>query len=83
MASLTGTSKEMEEQARKLTDAELGELAWMNDGPPALKARGEIARRQADAGKVTLRWARIAGWAGIIAVVLAVVAIVVTLRTSK
>lgn len=73
--TLVGTSKEMEEQARKLSDSELAELAWMNDSPQALKARGEIARRAADDGKSTLRWAKIAGWAGIIAAVLAVVGV--------
>lgn len=76
MATLAGTSKEMEVQARKLTDAELAEIAWMNDSPQALKARGEIARRAAEDGKSTLRWAKIAGWTGLIAVVLGVVGIV-------
>ncbi|NKL87328.1 hypothetical protein [Rhizobium leguminosarum] len=76
MTTLTGSSTEMVEQARKLTDAELTELAWMNDSPQALKARGELARRAAESGRITLRWARIAGWAGIVAVMLAVVAVV-------
>jgi hypothetical protein len=65
----------MEEQAKALSDAELNEIAWMNDSPQALKARGEIARRTAAGEAATLRWARIAGWASIIAVILAVVAI--------
>ncbi|MDC7743409.1 hypothetical protein [Rhizobium binxianense] len=81
MTTLTGSSTEMEEQARKLTDAELTELAWMNDSPQALKARGEIARRAAESGRTTLRWARIAGWAGIVAAVFAVVAIILQVFT--
>lgn len=83
MATLTGTSKEMEEQARKLTDAGLAELAYMNDSPQAFKARGEIARRAALSGQETLCWAKIAGWAGIIAVILAVVAIVAPFLVAK
>lgn len=83
MATLTGTSKEMEEQASKLTDAELAELAYMNDSPQALKARGEIARRAALSGQETLCWAKIAGWAGIIAIILAVVAIVAPFLMAK
>ncbi|WP_141690299.1 MULTISPECIES: hypothetical protein [unclassified Ensifer] len=65
----------MEEQARKLSDAELAEIAWMNDSPEALKARGEIARRAAEGGQSTLRWAKIAGWAGIVAIVLTLISL--------
>jgi hypothetical protein len=39
MATLTGSSSEMEAQARKLSDAELTEIAYRNDTAPALKAR--------------------------------------------
>ncbi|MBX5212336.1 hypothetical protein [Rhizobium sp. NZLR11] len=80
--TLTGSSKEMEEQARMLSDSELAELAWMNDSPQALKARGEIARRTTESGKIMLLWAKIAAWAGIIAAMLALVAIGVTVMMA-
>ena len=83
MTTLTGSSKEMEDQARRLSDAELAELAWMNDSPQALKARGEIARRSSEAGRVTIWWAKVAAWSGILAAVLAVIAIIVTIITAK
>ncbi len=83
MATLTGNSQQMEEQAKALSDAELAEIAWMNDSPQALKARGEIARRAKNAGAVTLRWAKIAGWASIVAVVLAVIAIIMQFTMGR
>jgi hypothetical protein len=83
MARLTGSSTEMEEQALKLTDAELAELAWMNDSPQALKARGEIARRSKESANDTLKWAKIAALAGIFAIFLAVISIIIQVVTSK
>ncbi|MBN9983608.1 hypothetical protein HFO68_19250 [Rhizobium laguerreae] len=80
MVTLTGTSKEMEEQARKLTDAELTELAWVNDYPQALKARAELARRNDATAKNMLWWAKVAAWSGIVAVVLTGVGIAIALR---
>ncbi|MFF0949366.1 hypothetical protein ACFYE9_17340 [Rhizobium leguminosarum] len=82
MAILTGNSKEMEEQARNLSDGELTELAFMNDSPQALKARGELARRSVESGKAMLCWAKVAAWAGIVAAVLAAVAIIITIVTA-
>ncbi len=83
MVTLTGSSSQMEEQAKKLSDSELAELAFMNDGPVALKARGEIARRNSETGVKVLRWARIAGWCGIAGLILSVVAIVATILTAS
>ncbi|MBX5240956.1 hypothetical protein [Rhizobium sp. NLR22b] len=77
---LNGTSEEMEQQARKLTDAQLAELAGMNDSPVALKARGEIARRNSETGKATLFWAKVAAWVGILAVVLSVIGLIISWR---
>jgi len=84
MATLHGTSTEMEEQAKKLSDAELTEIAYLNDTPPSLKARGELARRGAEAAALNTRissdalwWARAAGIASVIGILISVVAIAV------
>ncbi|WP_106797214.1 hypothetical protein [Rhizobium sp. H4] len=83
MATLTGTSKQMEDQARELTDSELAEIAYMNDSPQALKARGEIARRAKRDSDRMLCWAKIAGVFSIIAVVLAVLTAIIPWMTSR
>lgn len=77
---LTGSSKEMETQAQKMTDAQLTEIAWMNDAPAALKARAELARRTEKTGKETLCWARVAGAAALIGIVIALAALVLQVR---
>ena len=45
MASLNGTSKEMEAQARRMKRSILVEIANRNDSPQAMKARAELDRR--------------------------------------
>ena len=46
------------------------------------KARSELAQQHATI-RATLRWARIAGWAGIVGAVAAIVGIVVTIWLAK
>lgn len=72
----------MEAQATKLTEAELTEIAAMNDLAPALKARGELARRAGISGAESLAvardslwWAKFAGYGSVIAVVISVIAL--------
>jgi hypothetical protein len=45
MAKLQGTSSEMHAQARKLSDAELIEIAHLDEATLALIARAELQRR--------------------------------------
>lgn len=82
---MSGSSLEMEEQARQLSDAELTEIAYLNDTPPALKARAELARRvsllneemRTNSGNAVY-WARVAGYAASIACVIGVIAIIIS-----
>jgi hypothetical protein len=73
MAKLTGSSSEMEEQARKLSDEELTEIAYLNDTAPALKARAELQRRNSEFNEKTLFWARLAGAAAVGALVVTII----------
>jgi hypothetical protein len=74
MAKLTGSPSEMDEQARKLSDEELTEIAYLNDTPPAFKARAELQRRNTEFNTRTLFWARLAGAAAVAALVMTVIA---------
>ena len=73
MAKLTGSSVEMEEQARNLSDEELTEIAYLNDTPPAFKARAELQRRNTEFNTQTLFWARLAGIAALAALVMTII----------
>ena len=73
MAKLTGSSAEMEEQARNLSDEELTEIAYLNDTPPAFKARAELQRRNTEFNTQTLFWARLAGIAALAALVMTII----------
>jgi hypothetical protein len=73
MAKLTGSSVEMEEQARNLSNEELTEIAYLNDTPPAFKARAELQRRNTEFNTQTLFWARLAGIAALAALVMTII----------
>ena len=73
MAKLIGSSSEMEEQARKLSDEELAEIACLNDTPPVFKARAELQRRNSEFNARTLFWARLAGVAAVAALVMTII----------
>ena len=67
------SSKDKEADARKRTVQELTEIASGN-GPDALKARAELARRQEEQGKSTHCWAVAATITGVVAIVIALLA---------
>jgi len=71
--TLSGTSKDMEDQARAMSDEQLTEIAYSNVLAPSLKARAELSRRQSVSGGKTLFWARFAGWTGLAALILALI----------
>jgi hypothetical protein len=72
MAKLTGSTSEMEEQARKLSN-QLTEFAYLNDTPPAFKARAELQRRNSEFNARALFWARLAGVAAVAALVMTII----------
>ena len=72
MAKLIGSSSEMEEQARKLSDEELA-IACLNDTPPVFKARAELQRRNSEFNARTLFWARLAGVAAVAALIMTII----------
>jgi hypothetical protein len=73
MAKLTGSSAEMEEQARKLSDEESTEIAYLNDTPPAFEARAELQRRNSEFNSRSRFWARLAGIAALAALVMTII----------
>ena len=72
MAKLDGTSAEMEEQARALTEAQLTEIADGNDVVAARKAKAELARR---AGTFNQRTLIIA----VVSLIVSVIALIVSI----
>ncbi|MBB6414244.1 hypothetical protein [Mesorhizobium sangaii] len=69
MATLTGSSADMELQAKRLTEGELVEISSLNDLAPALKARAELQRRSSEYNAKILFWARGAVVVAVIAIV--------------
>ena len=57
----------------KLSDEELIEIAYLNDTPPAFKARAELQRRNSEFNARTLFWARLAGVAAVAALVMTII----------
>ncbi|RWI22036.1 hypothetical protein [Mesorhizobium sp.] len=69
MAKLSGSSADMELQARSMTDGELVEISSLNDFAPALKAKAELQRRSGEYNAKILWWARCAVIVAIVAII--------------